>query len=107
MSRRQLLAGAGTAVGAGLLLGGTGFSLASAAGLRTPAHGGRLLASTRVAASGTVTFGSNYSDAVPKAALQAMIDGACRTPTSTSRSTPPTTTPSSRTSPPTCSSPTT
>ncbi len=63
MSRRQLLAGAGTAVGAGLLLGGTGFSLASAAGLRTPAHGGRLLASTAAAAaSGTVTFGSNYSD---------------------------------------------
>ena len=31
MSRRQLLAGAGTAVGAGLLLGSTGFSLASVA----------------------------------------------------------------------------
>ena len=76
MSRRQLLAGAGTAVGAGLLLGSTGFSLASAAGLRTPAHGGRLLASTPAsAASGTVTFGSNYSDDVPKAAFQAMIDG--------------------------------
>src|SRR6187401_1440718 len=76
MSRRQLLAGAGTAVGAGLLLGGTGFSLASAAGLRTPAQGGRLLASTPAsAASGTVTFGSNYSDDVPKAAFQAMIDG--------------------------------
>ena len=76
MSRRQLLAGAGTAVGAGLLLGSTGFSLASAAGLRAPAHGGRLLASTPAsAASGTVTFGSNYSDDVPKAAFQAMIDG--------------------------------
>jgi len=75
MSRRQLLAGAGTAVGAGLLLGGSGFSLASAAGLRTPTRGGRFVASTPSAASGTVTFGSNYSDEVPKAAFQAMIDG--------------------------------
>ena len=27
------------------------------------------------AATGTVTFGSNYSDAVPKAAMQAVVDG--------------------------------
>ena len=48
--------------GADLLLGDT-VQPASAAGLRTPAHGGRLPASTPAsAASGTVTFGCNYSD---------------------------------------------
>ena len=76
-SRRQLLAGAGTAVRRRPAarrhrrqpgIGGRGCA--------PRRHGGRLLASTpAAAASGTVTFGSNYSDEVPKAAFQAMIDG--------------------------------
>lgn len=67
LTRRQVLAGAG----AGLLLAGAGAGLVSAAGRPRPA---RSFPGSVPAASGTVTFGSNYSDDVPKKAFQAMID---------------------------------
>ena len=73
LTRRQLLAGAGSAIGAGVLLGGMGGLGASALG-HSPNR--QLAAGHRLATpSGTVTFGSNYSDDVPKNAFQAAIDG--------------------------------
>lgn len=63
LSRRQLLAGAG-ALGAGVMLGGSGAFAGAPSRRFVPAS-----------AEGTLTFGSNYSDAVPKEALQAVIDG--------------------------------
>ena len=73
-----------------------GAAPSSAAGAPSSAAGGG-------AATGTVTFGSNYSDAVPKAAFAAMIDGfTAPTRPRRSRSTPSTTTRSRRTSTPTC-----
>ena len=72
LTRRQLLAGAGGALGAGVLLAGIGGSVASALN-RDPS---RLITSGRhlATATGTVTVGSNYSDDVPKNAFQASVD---------------------------------
>lgn len=67
LSRRQLL-GAGGAIGAGALLAGLGSSRAGAAGSHSLF--GQLLASSP---SGTVTFGSNKADEVPKRAFDAML----------------------------------
>jgi multiple sugar transport system substrate-binding protein len=67
LSRRQLLAGAGSALGAGAVLGALGPAGVSALGR---ANGGHLVQTP----SGTVTFGSNYSDELPLNAFQATID---------------------------------
>jgi multiple sugar transport system substrate-binding protein len=67
ISRRQLLAGAGAAIGAGAALAGLGPAGVSALSSSAP---GRLLQGS----SEPVTFGSNYSDEVPKRALAAAIE---------------------------------
>jgi multiple sugar transport system substrate-binding protein len=66
-SRRQLLAGAGSALGAGALLSGLG-----PVGVSALSHTstGRLLQSS----GEPVTFGSNYSDETPKRALAAALE---------------------------------
>jgi multiple sugar transport system substrate-binding protein len=73
LGRRSLLKGAFGA-GAALLLPGALAACGSGSsggGAASPAASG---SNTAAAASGTVKLGSNYSDAVPKAALQAMVD---------------------------------
>lgn len=66
-NRRKLLAGAGAALGAGVVLGGLGSAGASALS-RTST--GRLLQSS----SDPVTFGSNYSDPVDSEAIAAAVE---------------------------------
>jgi multiple sugar transport system substrate-binding protein len=66
-SRRQLLAGAGSALGAGAVLAGLGSTGASAL---TNTTSRRLVSSS----GEPVSFGSNYSDEVPSRALAAAID---------------------------------
>ena len=83
LSRRQLLAGAGTA-GAAAFLAACGSSAstssvttkaASGATTTGAATGGATTAAAAAGkATGSLTFGSNYSDDKPKAAIQAMID---------------------------------
>jgi multiple sugar transport system substrate-binding protein len=67
LTRRQLLAGAGSALGAGVVLAGLGSAGVSALS-RTST--GRLLQ----ASGEPVTFGSNYSDEVPSQALAAALE---------------------------------
>jgi multiple sugar transport system substrate-binding protein len=67
LSRRQLIAGAGSAVGAGLILAGLGSTGAAAL---TSANPGR-----RPLSSGEpVTFGSNYSDPLDSQAIAAAVE---------------------------------
>ncbi len=71
LDRRQLLRGALLGAGA---LGGSAL-LAACGGSSTPAAGSSSSGSAAATkASGTVTFGSNQSDAVPKAAYQKTLD---------------------------------
>jgi multiple sugar transport system substrate-binding protein len=65
LSRRKLLAGAGSAIGAGALLAGLG-----PAGVSALTNTGRLVRSS----GEPVTFGSNYSNEVPKQALAAALE---------------------------------
>ena len=95
-NRRKLLAGAGSALGAGVLLGGLGSAGVSALS-RTST--GRLLQSS----SDPVTFGSNYSDPVDSEAIAAAVE-ATGVPTTINTVDHNTT---RRTSTPTSSSPTT
>ncbi len=72
VTRRTVLKG-GVAVAA---LGGvSAFLAACGTTAATAAPGASGGAGSPPAATGTVTFGSNYSDAVPKAAMQAVVDG--------------------------------
>ena len=82
-NRRRLIAGAGAALGAGAILGGLGSAGVSALS-RTST--GRLLQSS----SDPVTFGSNYSDAVPTArhSLRRSRPPACRPRSTRSTTTP-------------------
>ena len=66
-NRRKLLAGAGAALGAGVVLGGLGSAGVSALS-RTST--GRLLQSS----AAPVTFGSNYSDPVDSEAIAAAVE---------------------------------
>jgi multiple sugar transport system substrate-binding protein len=66
-SRRQLIAGAGSAIGAGVLLGGLGSAGASALSHTAPRR--RPLSS-----SDPVTFGSNYSDPLDSQAIAAAVE---------------------------------
>ncbi|MFC4942069.1 carbohydrate ABC transporter substrate-binding protein [Pseudonocardia sp. GCM10023141] len=67
IGRRSLLKGAFAGAG---LLGATGLLAACGGGSSTPSTG-----AAPAAASGTLTFGSNQSDAVPKKAYEALVAG--------------------------------
>ncbi len=68
MNRRNILKGAGALAGAGLAA-----PLLAACGDSKKSSGG---SSSGGSATGPITFGSNYSDAAPKAAFASLIQGA-------------------------------
>ena len=77
LSRRQLMAGAGLTGAAAFLAACGSSSSTSSATTKAAATGGATTAAAAAAAgkaTGSLTFGSNYSDEKPKAAVQAMVD---------------------------------